>query len=359
MEVTPRSRDNLQVQVRPWPGVRQMQEQLQLPAASAVPGDPANGPPLYGWLGDLRLRFVFTTPGATSVTVASAGDLRRLGLEAERALMLALVNLLRQYGMPHIVPLDEGVYSLRTDPQDLVTSYLLDRGFWNGQFTKFPQGLLAAMPRRGVLMFVPAGNPAQESALVRQAARALERAGSHALSAQVFRFDGSGWQVYRALPVSAQPPATAAADGTPVPDSRRGPASEDAPSRYAAPRSVHQLTAEDADDFEHMEKVARGQKMLVYSVLGGIVLRGLSASGTVPALVGALLSLALGIYSLLGVARLAIGLRKGNAGAITCMVLSFVPLLNIACWIVLSLQATRRLRAAGWQVGLFGARMDD
>jgi hypothetical protein len=38
------------------------------------------------------------------------------------------------------------------------------------------------------------------------------------------------------------------------------------------------------------------------------------------------------------------------------MVLSCIPLLSLGLWILLSLQATRVLRAAGWRVGLLGAR---
>ena len=38
------------------------------------------------------------------------------------------------------------------------------------------------------------------------------------------------------------------------------------------------------------------------------------------------------------------------------MFLSSVPLAGIAAWVYLSVKTTRRLRAAGYRVGLFGAR---
>jgi hypothetical protein len=68
------------------------------------------------------------------------------------------------------------------------------------------------------------------------------------------------------------------------------------------------------------------------------------------------LYVALGIFSLVGVVRLSSGLGKPTGSTIFYMVLTFVPLVSLVAWIVLSLQATRRLRAAGWQVGLLGAR---
>jgi hypothetical protein len=49
-------------------------------------------------------------------------------------------------------------------------------------------------------------------------------------------------------------------------------------------------------------------------------------------------------------------LQLQRFGKLACMFLSSVPLLNLITWIVLSTKTTRKLRNAGYEVGLFGVR---
>jgi hypothetical protein len=68
------------------------------------------------------------------------------------------------------------------------------------------------------------------------------------------------------------------------------------------------------------------------------------------------LSVLTAAWSLLGVVRICSGLQRSQGQKILCMVLTFFPLINIVVLVYLSVKATRRLRDAGWSVGLLGAR---
>lgn len=322
----------LQVQRQP-DGPFVARECLMPPGADSV---------AFGYLGDMRLRFVFDAPGAGSVSMAHAKDFARLGLTPARAMVQALANL-RRLGPPAIVALGEGVYGLRAPQRAYATAQMLDRGFWRQQLEKFPLGLLAAAPAQGVLMFTPAGDEAAERALVRQAARALASAGPMAVSAWVYRFGEGGWAPHAPLPVPQSRPASAA-DGQ--------------PRKAGMPRGDSPDESPDAldDSEEHdLDKAATGQKMLIASIVAGLVINAAARTGLPPTVL-VVLALLLGTFSLLGVVRLCSGLGKSTGWTVACMVLSFVPLLSLACWITLSVQATRALRAAGWKVGLLGAR---
>lgn len=325
-----RERTSLVVEMHRWAGDRIEKEGLRPPA---TPGDAL----AYGYLGDLELRLLFRQPGLAAGVQSE--DLQPLELTPGKAVSLGAQNVLRALGPAHIVPLQGGVYMLRgAHPVDNAI-YLLDRNFWRGQLQKFPQGLVAALPRRGALLFAPGGSPEVEGELARQAAAMAQAAGADALSALVYHFDAEGWHPHGELP---RPVAKVAA---PV------AADDDDASRPSA------LDDEDVelDDGMDLEKAAKGQRMLVMSVIGGFVLNAMARAGVQPVLMLALL-IGLGIYSLLGVVRLGTGLGKSTGATIFCMVLSFFPLLNLVCWIVLSVQATRALKAAGYSVGLLGAR---
>lgn len=326
---TTRDRENLLVQLRHWPGPRVAKESLVPPRGEPAPGL------AFGYLGDIQLRFVFDLPALDQPIAVRPEDIARLDLTPGRAVAVAAANVKRQGGVPHVASLGGGVYALKGAHDDYSQGYMLDRAFWRSQLDKFPKGLLAALPRRGLLMFAPAGDPVVEEELARQAGRIAAAAGGAVVSNCIFRFDATGWNVHSDLPK----PAAAAAPATAA---RR-------------PNSIEIDAAAEEHDGSDLDKAASGQKILIYSILLGFVSNAVARSGVHP-LVPLLATAALAFYSLLGVVRLGSGLGKSTGTTIAFMVLSFVPLANIVSWIVLSIQATRRLRAAGWRVGLLGAR---
>ncbi|MEJ5989385.1 hypothetical protein WG902_05260 [Ramlibacter sp. PS3R-8] len=329
-----RERDRLMVQLHPWPGERLARETLRpSPAADTV---------AYGYLGDLQLRLVFDEPGVSRTSAVRPDDLARLELTPQKAVAYASSNSKRASGAPQVTPLDGGIHTLRGQHADYNATFMLDRTFWRQQLEKFPQGLLAAVPRKGVLMFAPAGDAAVEAQLQKIATRTLASAGAATLSACIYRFDATGWQPYADLP---------------------RPQPQVAPVVTAAARKVDDDDDDDEADAEEqvdagvdLDKVANGQRMLVLSILGSLLVNGVARSGVLSTLPIFAMYVVLGLYSLVGVVRLSSGLGKPTPSTILYMVLTFVPLVSLGAWIWLSVQATRQLRAAGWRVGLLGAR---
>lgn len=319
-----RARDKLLAQVQPWPGARMERECLRPPPE---PGPTAS----YGYLGDMQLRLVFDDPGHAQAAAVRHEDLARLELAPQKAVAQAVANTLRANGAAQVVSMGEGVYSLRGPHLEYNGTYLLDRAFWRAQLQKFPAGLLAALPRKGVLLFCPAGDARVEGELARQAGRIFAAADTAAISACIYRFDAAGWHPHAELP---RPAAAAVAKAE-----REEPAASEAA----------------ADDARDLDKAARGQRMLVFSILGGLMVNAM-AGAKVNDIAVLALTLVLLVYSLMGVVRLASGLGRSTGATIVFMVLAFVPVLNLLTWIFLSVQATRALRAAGWEVGLLGAK---
>lgn len=303
---------------------------------------------VFSYLGDVLLRFVFTAPDCLQSPVRQ-DDMQRLDLTPERALVIATVNLKRMQGAPQIGVLTEGVYSLRGNNPDESCGYLLDRSFWRSQLLKSEQGVIVAMPKRGSLFFAYAGDAKAVQELKRLGARLFHAADEHGLSACLFRFDAKGWQVHERLPAaSAQ-----VQDGS-------APRLRDAELRDKS-ADAQRLAQRDPereveDEEEKLALAASGQKMVIYSILLNFVLRGVERSNQLPFWAMVVLSICIGVYSLVGVVKLCSGLNKGQGMKIFFMVLSFFPFANLLSLVYLSRIASKALRAAGWSVGLLGAR---
>jgi hypothetical protein len=116
---------------------------------------------------------------------------------------------------------------------------------------------------------------------------------------------------------------------------------------------------DDAYDDELEERcwlAARGQKLAIYGILLNLVVRNIERTQVLTGLWLEGLALAVALLGVVAVLRMAAGLGYSQNRKILLMVLSFVPLVNLVQLIVLSICTTRLLRAAGWTVGLFGAR---
>jgi uncharacterized membrane protein len=102
-----------------------------------------------------------------------------------------------------------------------------------------------------------------------------------------------------------------------------------------------------------MEKVASGQKLIIYAILVNLLTICLQAAfGDIAGLVGIVAI----IMSLVGMFRLASGLGFSNGGKIGLVILLLVPLVGLITLLVLNSRATKALRGAGYKVGLLGAR---
>lgn len=104
---------------------------------------------------------------------------------------------------------------------------------------------------------------------------------------------------------------------------------------------------------EGIELVASGQKLVIYAILAYFAAAAVRATmGDIGFLVA---FAALGL-AILGIVRLGKGLGLHIVVRVLCVVLMFIPLVGLIMLLVLNGMATRRLKAAGYKVGLGGAR---
>jgi hypothetical protein len=116
---------------------------------------------------------------------------------------------------------------------------------------------------------------------------------------------------------------------------------------------------EDSSDEEQEERhwlAAAGQKIVIYSIIINFVLNSAQKAELFSATVMGGLFFCTAAYSLLGVIKICSGLDKTQNQKILYMIFSFFPLINIVMLVYLSVKTSRMLRAAGWKIGLLGAK---
>lgn len=303
---------------------------------------------VFGYLGDVSLRFVFTAPDCMESPVRME-DMQRLDLTPQRALALASMNLKRTQGAPQVGLFTQGVYTLRGANPDANATYLLDRAFWRGQFERSAQGVLVAVPKRGSLFFAYAADSVATQALRDVAARLYHAADEQGLSGYVYRFDAQGWHVHERLPSPRVEQHATSAPRLREAASRDGPGN----AKLLAARAAHRRE-EDLD--ERLAAAAKGQRMVIHCILLNMLLGALERSNTLPAIVRLALSIGVAVYALVGLVRMCSGLDKSQVQKIVFMVLAFMPLVNLVALVYLSHQTSKLLRQSGWSVGLLGAR---
>jgi hypothetical protein len=122
----------------------------------------------------------------------------------------------------------------------------------------------------------------------------------------------------------------------------------------AASRTKAQIQDQESD--ERLSLAARGQKAVIYSILLNFILTAAERSHALPNWVVYVLFVLIGIYSMSGMLKICSGIQATQNKKIVFMTLVYFPLVNLIVFVFLSRRATRLLRDAGWEVGLFGAR---
>ena len=107
---------------------------------------------------------------------------------------------------------------------------------------------------------------------------------------------------------------------------------------------------------DQLRLAAEGQRVLVFSVLLGILVRGIVNIPAVPDFFGLALPAALMLYAISGVLKICSAFGHSQRAKLALMFCSSMPVLGMTCWVYLSIRTTRRLRAAGFEVGLLGVR---
>jgi hypothetical protein len=149
----------------------------------------------YQYLGDMHIRLVFD--GGQSLQSASPNDLERLGLTPEDALDLAVKNLRRVYGAPSVEPWNGGLMQVEGRSPDLASSYFLDREFWLGVQRDYPEGVVAAVPQRGGLVYAPVSDEAALANLRFTAAALYAGGSSTRVSSALYLFKNGHWSIFQ------------------------------------------------------------------------------------------------------------------------------------------------------------------
>lgn len=190
---------NLLVVLRETPGANKQDEDLlpfgkigaRLPDGRDIEFEAS----WFQYLGDMHLRLVFD--GGRRVQSAIPDDLAQLRLTPQEALSRAVDNLRRRYGDPVAEPWSGGLMRVRGQAQELDSSWFLDRRFWLEQLRRYPQGVVAAVPRRGGLVFARADDEVALTSL-RFSAAALYAADESRLSSALYLFKDGHWSVFQA-----------------------------------------------------------------------------------------------------------------------------------------------------------------
>jgi hypothetical protein len=149
----------------------------------------------FQYLGDMHLRLVFD--GSQRVQSASPDDLERLRLSPDEALQQAVDNLRRRYGAPVAEPWSGGVMQVHGNAPELDSSYFLDRGFWLEQLRASPAGVVAAVPRRGGLVFARADDDSAVATLRFSAAALFAGNEGTRISSGLYLFKDGRWSVFQ------------------------------------------------------------------------------------------------------------------------------------------------------------------
>jgi hypothetical protein len=149
----------------------------------------------FAFLGDMHIRFVFDSPNY--MRNATPQDLTRLSLSTGQALRLAVGNVKRVYGDPIAKPWTGGLMQVQGKSPDLDSSYFLDRAFWQGLLRQNREGIVAAVPKHGGLLFTPITDSKAVSGLRKGVAYLYSSSGQMRVSSALYLFKDDRWTVFQ------------------------------------------------------------------------------------------------------------------------------------------------------------------
>jgi hypothetical protein len=124
------------------------------------------------------------------------------------------------------------------------------------------------------------------------------------------------------------------------------------PNPYATPKAEVSDLADHGDKLL-LDRIASGQRLMIYAVLVSMAGMALRTAMGPPA---AVISLAATVVAIVAAARLSSALGSGIAMRVFYCLAMIIPIINLVVMLILSSRSTRALRAGGYKVGLLGAR---
>jgi hypothetical protein len=121
---------------------------------------------------------------------------------------------------------------------------------------------------------------------------------------------------------------------------------------YAAPTAKVADIATEGLHTPRLNRIASGQRLMIYSILVSIFAMALQASVGSSA---SIVTIGASILSIVGVVRLSGALGSGAVVRWLSAIAMVIPLINLLIMLRFSSLATKALRSGGYKVGLFGA----
>jgi hypothetical protein len=194
-----RSLENVMVVLRELQGANK--RDAMLVPSGPVKGAMANGevvemsPAWFDFIGDMHVRFVFDGPD--SMRNLTVEEFAAFQLTPEEAVKIGIANLKRVYGPPVASVWSNGVMIVEGNCPDLDSSYFLDRDFWVGLLKQHPEGVVAAVPKRGGLLYVPASDKKKVEGLRRAIGQLFFTSEDQRVSSALYLFNEVGWSVFQ------------------------------------------------------------------------------------------------------------------------------------------------------------------
>jgi len=187
------------VVLRETPGSNKPDESLKPVGKGKVIFDGQEREAQLAWflyLGDMHVRFVYDSTNIMANLMIE--DFEKLKLSPDEALRLAVANIKRVYGKPGIVPWTGGLMQVKGKLPDVDSSYFLDREFWRGLLKQNPDGVVAAVPKRGGLLFAPLSDTKAVDGLRRGIAFLFNSSERLRVSSALYLFKDDRWTVFQA-----------------------------------------------------------------------------------------------------------------------------------------------------------------
>lgn len=122
---------------------------------------------------------------------------------------------------------------------------------------------------------------------------------------------------------------------------------------YASPNSDVSQNAVSGDEIARLNRVASGQRIIIISLLVSIVSSMLRVQiGDIAVII----SIGATLVSVVGAVRLAAALGRSKLSQVFYGIVMILPLINLIIMLILSSQANKSLRDAGYKIGLLGAK---
>ena len=147
----------------------------------------------FSLIGDTQIRFVFDSE--TTMANVDVDEFLSYELSPQEAIDTAVTNIEKSYGIATYSKWQEGIYIVEAGSDDLASSHFLNDRLWLKVEEEFPDGIVAAIPDRGTLLFAPLADENASSLLVNNVQRLMESSEAQGVSRYSYIRVNNEWEL--------------------------------------------------------------------------------------------------------------------------------------------------------------------